>query len=164
MKKLTSLSIFFLSIFSVHNVNALDLNDRIAESEDRMIFNTMSNGDKAPAVKDVAIGKHQSVKLNFDFNNNKAVLYDNGEWKISGYVRHSKLLCATYQVAMRFGKGVNQCTNVTWLGEYQNGSIVKQCNNATINHIATGINPDLENNLDGISCAQIRITCSGACK
>jgi len=164
MKNASYLLLTLSIVFVVAKVYALDLNDRVAESEDRMIFNTLSNGDTAPAVKDVAIGKHQSSKLTFDFNNNNAVLNNKGEWRISGYVRHSKLLCANYQIAMRFGKAKNQCTNVTWIGDYQNGGIVKQCNNATVNHTATGVNPDLENNLDGISCAQIRITCTGACK
>lgn len=159
MKVNNKIGVFFIITFALGNVYAQETNRwGAADSSD-----TLYNGATAPATKDYIIGKQQSTRLDFDFNGNKAWLNNRGEWQVSGYVKHTKLRCATYSVAIRFGRGENQCTNVNWIGTFQKGSYVRQCNAATVHHIAGETNQELVNNLTGITCAKIQITCSGAC-
>ena len=103
-------------------------------------------------------------RLEFDFGGTKAWLRENGNWHIEGPVPHQGLLCATRTLSVRFGIGNPGCTKVHWLSEFDDGSSVKQCNNATAWHNGGGFLSALQPDYTRITCAERAIQCSGNCK
>jgi hypothetical protein len=103
-------------------------------------------------------------RLDFDFGEVKVWLRENGNWHIEGPVPHQGLLCATRTLSVRFGIGNPGCTKVHWLSEFDDGSSVKQCNNATAWHNGGGFLSALQPDYTRITCAERAIQCSGNCK
>lgn len=124
----------------------------------------LRSGTTGHAQQDIVFNKKQPARLTFDLDGNKAWLNHEGDWGIEGYVEHPRLLCATYQVAIRFGKGDSGCLNVKWLTPYQNGTFQKQCNSAPVKHAGGGHMRELENRSNEVTCAQIKVNCSGQCE
>ncbi|WP_455219822.1 hypothetical protein, partial [Kaarinaea lacus] len=73
-------------------------------------------------------------KLDFRFDSATAWLRENGEFGLEAEIKHNGLLCGDYEVGIRFGIGVPQCTNVSWISEPYYISRKKQCNNAWMIH------------------------------
>lgn len=124
----------------------------------------LRSGATAHAQKEIVFNNKQPARLTFDFNGSNAWLNHEGDWGIEGYVKHPRLRCATYQVAVRFGKGSSGCLNVDWLTPYQNGTFQKQCNSAPAKHVGGGHMYELENRSNEVTCAQVKINCSGQCE
>jgi hypothetical protein len=110
---------------------------------------------------------YDSAKLkrkDFNFFGFKAWLNHEGIWSIEGNVSHKGLMCATYEVGMRFGIGKEGCTEVQWLGSDLYVTSEMQCNNATVNHRGMYTDLTLADHFDEITCAQRVINCTGVCK
>ena len=71
-------------------------------------------------------------------------------------VQHPRLKCATYQVAIRIGKGEKACTNVVWLTKYQNGTYKKQFNRAPALHNGGGTMYELENQIQNAHAHRLK--------
>jgi len=115
-----------------------------------------------PSLVDLASGRRD--RLEFGGNEFKGWVDRSGDWHVEGDVAHVGLLCADYQMGLRFGKGSPGCTNVKWLGEVLYGSRRTQCNGATVKHSAWQNDPGLGGYFDEISCAEQVIRCTGNCK
>lgn len=115
-----------------------------------------------PSLADLASGKRD--RLEFGGDEFKGWVDRSGDWHVEGEVAHVGLLCADYQMGLRFGKGSPGCTNVRWLGEVLYGSRRTQCNGATVKHSAWQNDPGLGGYFDEISCAEQVIRCTGNCK
>ena len=106
-------------------------------------------------------GKPQ--KLDFNFDSLKGWLRNKGGFHIEGYVGNQGFICSTYEVGMRFGIGDAQCKNVNWVNDVAYMTRRRQCNNATVGHVASDYNPDLVNSFSKINCAERVIRCTGPC-
>ncbi len=111
----------------------------------------------------ITLGKVPEQK-NFKFNDIKAWLNTDGDWYIQGYINHKKLLCAHYDLGVRFGMGNPGCTNVKWISEEEYVSHLRQCNQARMGHGGGNRSGLLKNNYDKITCAERIIKCKGQCK
>jgi hypothetical protein len=105
----------------------------------------------------------QPARVDFNFGDVKGWLRSSGEWGLEGMVTHNRLLCATYQLGMRFGSGHPACTDVQWLTPEQYATSVKQCNSAPVRHSGAEINPEIAAKFSSISCAESLLKCTGAC-
>lgn len=103
-------------------------------------------------------------RKDFRFFSYKAWLNPNGEWYIEGPISHKGLLCGTYELGMRFGVGVNGCTDVEWLTPDRYISSEMQCNNASMIHKGGDGDPILAERYKDINCAERIIRCSDNCK
>ena len=102
-------------------------------------------------------------KLDFRFDSTTAWLRENGEFGLEAEIKHNGLLCGDYEVGIRFGIGVPQCSNVSWITEPYYISRKKQCNNAWMIHSGGGVVADVTDEFKQISCAQLLIKCTGKC-
>lgn len=104
------------------------------------------------------------VKLEFDFGDFKAWARRDGSWNAEGRVQHHGLLCATYTLSLRVGRGTPGCTDVQWFGEQRAVASVKLCNEAP--GILAGGNTEFRDaaRFDEITCAERTISCNGNCK
>jgi hypothetical protein len=103
-------------------------------------------------------------KINFRFGNMKAWLNSDGDWNIHGRVNHTGLLCATYEVGLRFGAGDPGCTNVKWLSEVSYVTNQRQCNSATTTHTGGDFGSYIKADFDKVTCAERVIRCNGKCR
>lgn len=111
----------------------------------------MMQGMKAPAEKQ------------FDFGTIDATLRSDGSWEVHGGIEHTGILCATYEIGVRFGKGNPGCEDVFWLGEPQFVTSRKQCNSAIVEHSGGDVDPGLGGDFQDITCAERVIRCTGRC-
>ncbi len=106
------------------------------------------------------------ARLDFDFRSgdSHAWINDDGDFQVSGWIKHSGLRCATYRMGMRFGAGSPGCLNVKWITEPLYVTTELQCNDARIEHSGGDTDAGLGEGLATISCAERVIRCTGNCK
>ena len=97
----------------------------------------------------------------FDFS---GYLLGDGTWQVSSPVTHRGLLCATYEVGVRFGVGSPGCTDVSWLSEPVYVGRQRQCNESTVDHVGGDTTPRLGYQLPYITCVERVVRCTGNCK
>ena len=97
----------------------------------------------------------------FDFS---GYLLGDGTWQVSSPVTHRGLLCATYEVGVRFGVGSPGCTDVSWLSEPIYVGRQRQCNESTVDHVGGDTSPRLGYQLPYITCVERVVRCTGNCK
>ena len=97
----------------------------------------------------------------FDFSGH---LLGDGTWQVSSPVTHRGLICATYEVGLRFGVGHPGCTDVTWLSEPMYIGSRRQCNESTVDHVGGETTPRLGDHLPSITCVERIVRCTGNCK
>jgi hypothetical protein len=104
-------------------------------------------------------------RINFQFGQMRAWLNENGDWQIYGQIEHTPLICAVYEVGMRFGEGKGGgCTDVNWLSEVQYVTRERQCNGATARHEGGEYQHYISKDFDRVTCAERVIRCQGKCK
>jgi hypothetical protein len=105
-------------------------------------------------------------RLDFDFRaeDSLAWINDEGNFQVSGWIKHSGLLCATYRMGVRFGMGSPGCLNVEWLTEPRFVTSEVQCNDARIKHTGGDTDPALGERLARITCGERVVRCTGSCK
>ena len=105
-------------------------------------------------------------RLDFDFRieETKAWLNREGDFQVSGWIKHVGLLCATYRMGVRFGIGSPGCLNVNWVTEPYFVTSEFQCNGARVQHAGGDLYADQGEQISKISCAERVINCSGNCK
>lgn len=124
-------------------------------------------GVTAPAQPTYSLSSPPAInRLDFDFriDEARAWLNDAGDFQVSGWVKHTGLLCATYRTGLRFGVGAPGCLNVNWITDPHFVTSEFQCNGARVQHLGGDTAPDLGSQLGRITCAERVITCSGNCK
>jgi hypothetical protein len=111
-------------------------------------------------------GQQKPIRLDFDFREGESLawLNKNGDLQVRGWIKHRGLLCATYQMGLRFGVGAPACLNVTWLSDPIFVTSHLQCNGARVSHLGDDNLPDMAAELGRITCAQRVVRCSGNCK
>ncbi|MGA8050113.1 MAG: hypothetical protein WCA09_08040 [Burkholderiales bacterium] len=119
---------------------------------------------QAPAHPSSMQGTGGPSRLDFLFGDSRAWLDSDGTWNVAGDVTHRGLLCATYELGMRFGVGQQGCNNVEWVGAARYVTTQNQCNNATLRHSGGDKQPELAQEFRRITCAERLIRCSGNCK
>jgi len=140
-------------------VVALALDARSAAADE---LTRRASAPTRPSLADLASGKRD--RLEFGGDEFKGWADRSGDWHVEGDVAHVGLLCADYQMGLRFGKGSPGCTNVKWLGEVLYGSRRTQCNGATVKHSAWQNDPGLGSYFGEITCAERVVRCTGNCK
>lgn len=105
-------------------------------------------------------------RLDFDFRieETRGWLNKDGDFQVSGWIKHVGLLCGTYRMGMRFGIGSPGCLNVNWVTEPVFVTSEYQCNGARIQHTGGDTSAELGDQIGRISCAERVIKCSGSCK
>jgi hypothetical protein len=127
----------------------------LAQVDDENPAIRRANAPAVPAIAVPASGK--TDRLEFDFGRK-------GELYVETWVQHRGLLCATYEVGVRFGHGDPGCANVQWLGPARYVTSRVQCNNAIVEHVGVDTEFQLRADFDQITCAQRMIRCvSGSC-
>ena len=96
----------------------------------------------------------------FDF---EGYLLGDGTWHLESRVSHGRLVCATYEVGLRFGVGNPGCTDVQWLSDVRYVTRERQCNQAEVVHAGDQTEPRLGVALPNITCAERVVRCAGAC-
>lgn len=107
-----------------------------------------------------------ATQKSFRFSSSAASLKQNGDVSIDGVVTHKGLLCADYEVGLRFGKGSGAggaCADVEWLTSEEYVWSRSLCNNALMPYQTVG-HVDLQEAFDQITCAERILRCSGNCK
>ena len=104
------------------------------------------------------------VKLEFDFGDFKAWARRDGSWNTDGTVQHRGLMCGTYTLLLRVGRGNPGCVDVKWFGEPRAVASTNLCNDAVAP--LSGGNNEFRNaaRFDEITCAERIISCTGNCK
>ncbi len=120
----------------------------------------------SPAKSDTLaiLSKGAPRKVNFNFGRMKAWLNSDGDWNIQGRVKHTGLLCATYEVGMRFGAGDPGCARVEWLSEVMYVTSQRQCNSAVSQHVGGDYGSFIKADFDRVTCAERIIRCNGGCR
>lgn len=121
----------------------------------------------APAVPAVSLEQDGSIdRKDFDFGRSigKAWLARKGELKVDIWVQHRGLLCATYEVGIRFGEGSRGCTDVNWLAPVHWITERRQCNNAIIQHVGVDTDEHIMMTFERVTCAERVVRCKGNCK
>lgn len=122
----------------------------------------INTGKTAPAERVMKLTDNTKLeKLRFNFGSAEASLTPNGNWLIKGQVKHNRVRCATYQLGIRFGVGEKGCTNVNWIGDFEYGTNVKQCNSATLQHTGGGFSDLVVGSVDKVNCAEVKVRCFG---
>lgn len=105
-------------------------------------------------------------RLDFDFRagDSLAWINDDGNFQVSGWIKHTGLLCATYRMGVRFGVGSPGCLNVEWITEPRFVTTEVQCNDARIGHTGGDTDPALGKRLARITCGERVVRCTGNCK
>ncbi|MCA3131176.1 MAG: hypothetical protein ACK5YW_08585 [Betaproteobacteria bacterium] len=121
----------------------------------------------APAQPAVAVtGESGNQRLEFDFGRDRgsAWVARKGELYVEAWVQHRGLLCATYEVGVRFGEGRPGCADVRWLAPPRWVTSLRQCNNAVVKHAGNDTDAELPAVFERITCAERLIECvSGSC-
>jgi len=106
------------------------------------------------------------ARLDFDFRmgDSHAWINDNGDFQVSGWIKHTGLLCATYRMGVRFGVGSPGCLNVEWITEAVFVTSDIQCNDARVEHTGGDTDAVLGKRLATITCGERVVRCTGNCK
>ena len=124
-------------------------------------------GVSAPAQITYSLdAKPKPARLDFDFRagDSRAWINDDGDFQVSGWIKHSGLLCATYRMGVRFGVGSPGCLNVEWITEPLFVTHESQCNDARVQHAGGGNDAELGKRLATITCVERVVRCTGNCK
>ena len=105
----------------------------------------------------------RSARIDFDSFEFRGFLLGDGSWQVSSPVTHQRLVCATYEVGIRFGVGNPGCNDVRWLSEPMFIGSRRQCNAATVIHAGGETTPRLGDQLPGITCVERVVRCTGNC-
>ena len=105
-------------------------------------------------------------RLDFDFRAGESTAWLNadGDFHLHGWVPHRGLLCATYEMGVRFGIGAPACLNVEWISDPVYVTSQFQCNGARVEHDGGAGAPDIGAHIAKITCAERVIRCGGSCK
>jgi hypothetical protein len=105
-------------------------------------------------------------RLDFDFRTveSHAWINDDGDFQVSGWIKHSGLLCATYRMGVRFGAGSPGCLNVKWITGPLYVTYEPQCNDARVEHSGGDTDAGLGKRIATITCAERVVHCAGNCK
>ena len=124
-------------------------------------------GVSAPAQITYSLdAKRKPKRLDFDFRagDSRAWINDDGDFQVSGWIKHSGLLCATYRMGVRFGVGSPGCLNVEWITEPLFVTNESQCNDARVEHAGGDTDAGLGERLATITCGERVVRCTGNCK
>ncbi len=88
---------------------------------------------------------------------------EDGRWSIEGPVRHSRLLCGTYQMGVQIGKGANACGLAEWSTPVTYGPDRLQCNGATLIHSGSGQSSAFAEQVANANCVRVLVRCTGSC-
>jgi hypothetical protein len=124
-------------------------------------------GVTAAAIPGYSVDAPPSInRLDFDFryDETRAWLNGDGDFQVSGWVKHTGLLCGTYRMGVRFGVGAPGCLNVKWVTEPRFVTREFQCNGARVQHQGGDTDDALGAMVGRITCAERVISCSGNCK
>jgi hypothetical protein len=136
----------------------------LAQVDDENPAIRRANAPAVPAIAVTASGKTDRLEFDFGRNRGKGWVARKGELYVETWVQHRGLLCATYEVGVRFGHGDPGCANVQWLGPARYVTSRVQCNNAIVEHVGVDTEFQLRADFDQITCAQRMIRCvSGSC-
>jgi len=115
-----------------------------------------------PAAEWDANGK--PVRIDFDFGDVKAWARRDGSWNAEGTIQHRGMLCATYTLSLRVGRGEPACNKVKWFNEPRAVANTVLCNNAP--GFISGGNTEFRDKarFNEITCAERTISCSGNCQ
>lgn len=119
----------------------------------------------AVAKKPALVLPNDPLQLDFVFDKAsdlKALLKENGDFLLEGYIRHNHFRCGTYQLGIQFGKG-DGCVNVEWLSQPVYVSRQRQCNQAVLHHDGSANVPEVATSFNKVTCAQLLIKCDGVC-
>jgi len=106
----------------------------------------------------------RTARLDFKAFDFSGYLLGDGTWQVSSPVTHHGLLCATYEVGVRFGVGNPGCTDVSWLSDPMYIGRQRQCNESTVDHVGGETAPRLGYQLPYVTCVERVVRCSGNCK
>lgn len=106
----------------------------------------------------------KAARLDFKAFDFSGYLLGDGTWQVSSPVTHRGLLCATYEVGVRFGVGTPGCTDVSWLSEPMYIGRKRQCNESTVDHVGGETTPRLGYQLPHVTCVERVVRCTGNCK
>jgi hypothetical protein len=110
--------------------------------------------------------KPKPVRLDFNFRSgdSNAWINDKGDFYVTGWIKHSGLLCATYHMGVRFGVGSPGCLNVEWITDPLFVTRESQCNDARVQHAGGDTDAEAGNQLATITCMERVVRCVGNCK
>ena len=105
-------------------------------------------------------------RLDFDFRAGDSLAWINGDgnFQVSGWIKHTGLLCATYRMGLRFGIGSPGCLNVEWITEPLFVTNELQCNEARVEHAGGDTDAGLGKRMAAITCGERVIRCTGHCR
>ena len=115
-----------------------------------------------PLAPPSSLGQGQRVRV-YGSRNNGGNLTEEGFWSITKKVAHTRLLCATYETGVQFGRGDAACSNVNWLTDVDYVTRHKQCNSATMIHSGSGAVGDRKRVFDQSNCVRMVTRCRGRC-
>lgn len=105
----------------------------------------------------------RSARIDFDSFEFRGFLLGDGTWQVSSPVAHQRLVCATYEVGIRFGVGNPGCNDVRWLSDPMFIGSRRQCNAATVIHVGGETTPRLGDQLPSVTCVERVLRCTGSC-
>ncbi len=118
--------------------------------------------DQKSAGREVKLYVGGSVaRKSFRFSSGEGWLDAEGSFQMKTDVRHRKLLCARYRMAVQFGVGESGCRSVEWLGKMHRLTNRQQCNGVTLTHSGGDRLEPLANHYNVVSCARLQVICSG---
>lgn len=105
-------------------------------------------------------------RLDFDFRAGDSLAWINGDgnFQVSGWIKHTGLLCATYRMGLRFGIGSPGCLNVEWITEPLFVTNELQCNEARVEHAGGDTDAGLGKRIAAITCGERVVRCTGHCR
>ena len=124
-------------------------------------------GVSAPAQITYSLAaKPKPERLDFDFRvgDSHAWINEHGDFQVSGWIKHTGLLCATYSMGVRFGVGAPGCLNVEWITEPLFVTSDIQCNDARVEHAGGDTDVGLGQRLATIACGKRVVRCIGSCR
>jgi hypothetical protein len=124
-------------------------------------------GVTAPSIPGYSVDSPPAInRLDFDFrlDETRGWLNKDGDFQVTGWIKHGGLLCGTYRMGLRFGIGAPGCLNVKWITETRFVTREVQCNGARMQHLGGDTDTEAGTAVGKITCAERVITCSGSCK
>lgn len=127
-----------------------------------------SSGDASRVVRQVAmplrkVDVPQGSDAVFEAAWVNGTLAADGGWRLRADVPHPRLMCARYEVGVRFGTGNRDCSEFTAQTPLNFGPQRRQCNGATLIHSSRGTLSLPAAEQRRLNCAEVRIRCRGAC-
>lgn len=153
MSTLKFISLILPAVFFMFAQNIVGADEPVERSE---TATTKPNSNWMPS--------REAKTIDFNFPAGEVSLKSNGEWNISGWIRHAGVVCGWYSVGVQFGIGAPECINVDWQNSPQFSVPKRQCNNAIVKHQVIEKSAELKNIFEKITCARRIVRCKGNCK